>query len=191
MTAASIARELHGRRSGAGYVACCPSHDDRSPSLSLRDADGRVLVHCHAGCAQSDVIDALRARGLWPEREQRDWTPTERRDWGRQRREVERYLPEARYWRRAVLLLLESEMDREKSKLIDPLESEPDYDLIARFTRLTDRLRRAGDDALVRDYREWSAAMPRECAGLVHWARDRERAEVKALAAYLAAEVSE
>ena len=69
MTAENIARVLRGRRSGKGYVAPCPAHDDRSPSLSVSEHDGRVLVHCFAGCSQADVIGALRARGLWPERE--------------------------------------------------------------------------------------------------------------------------
>jgi putative DNA primase/helicase len=67
VTAAEIAHRLHGRKSGTSYVARCPAHDDRNPSLSLRDADGKVLVHCHAGCDQNAVIDALKARGLWPE----------------------------------------------------------------------------------------------------------------------------
>lgn len=65
MTAESIAHELGGKRSGSGYVAKCPAHDDSNPSLSLRDAAGKVLVKCHAGCAQQDVVEALRARGLW------------------------------------------------------------------------------------------------------------------------------
>jgi hypothetical protein len=46
-------------------MARCPAHDDRKPSLSISDADGRVLVCCHAGCDQSVVIEALRARGIW------------------------------------------------------------------------------------------------------------------------------
>jgi hypothetical protein len=34
----------------------------------MREADdGKVLVHCHAGCDQEHVIAALRSRGLWPE----------------------------------------------------------------------------------------------------------------------------
>ena len=50
------------------YVARCPAHDDRKPSLSITDAkDGKVLVHCHAGCDQEHVIAALRTRGLWKE----------------------------------------------------------------------------------------------------------------------------
>jgi putative DNA primase/helicase len=45
-----------------------PSHDDRKPSLSIRDADnGKVLVRCHAGCEQEQVIATLRSRGLWTE----------------------------------------------------------------------------------------------------------------------------
>lgn len=48
------------------YVACCPAHDDKTPSLSIEDApNGNVLVHCHAGCSQNAVIDALRDLGLW------------------------------------------------------------------------------------------------------------------------------
>jgi putative DNA primase/helicase len=51
-------------------MAVCPAHDDRNPSLSIQEKDGKVLVHCHAGCSQRDVVDALRARRLW-ESEQR------------------------------------------------------------------------------------------------------------------------
>ncbi len=69
VTAAEIARQLRGRKSGAGWSALCPAHDDKTPSLSVREVDGKVLVHCHAGCEQRAVIDALKARGLWPERE--------------------------------------------------------------------------------------------------------------------------
>jgi len=67
MTADSIARALKARRSGAGWMAKCPAHDDNNPSLSIRDADGKVLLHCHAGCGQRNVIEALKAKGLWPE----------------------------------------------------------------------------------------------------------------------------
>lgn len=65
MKAETIAKALGGRKVGQGWTARCPAHDDRDPSLSIRDAGGKVLVRCHAGCDQRDVIDALRARGLW------------------------------------------------------------------------------------------------------------------------------
>ncbi len=47
-------------------VTHCPAHDDRRPSLTIDERDGRILVHCHSGCRQAAVLDALRARGLWP-----------------------------------------------------------------------------------------------------------------------------
>jgi hypothetical protein len=47
-------------------MARCPAHDDREPSLSIRDGgDGKALVRCHSGCDQVRVISVLRSRGLW------------------------------------------------------------------------------------------------------------------------------
>ena len=69
MTAETIARALRGRKVGQGWTARCPAHDDHEPSLSIRDADSKVLVRCHAGCDQRDVITALKARGLWDDNE--------------------------------------------------------------------------------------------------------------------------
>jgi hypothetical protein len=68
MTAADIIAALGGRMRGkSAGTACCPAHNDRSPSLSIADGgDGKLLVHCHAGCEQVEVIDALRRLGLWP-----------------------------------------------------------------------------------------------------------------------------
>lgn len=66
MSAVDIAQALGGaRQSGAGYKVRCPAHDDHNPSLQLDDKAGKVVVHCHAGCEQSAVIDELKARGLW------------------------------------------------------------------------------------------------------------------------------
>src|SRR5262245_26504684 len=69
MTAEQIAEVLGGRKAGAVWMARCPAHDDRCPSLVIADANGgKVLVHCHAGCDQRNVIAALQARGAW------EWT---------------------------------------------------------------------------------------------------------------------
>jgi hypothetical protein len=62
---------LRARKSGGGWIARCPAHDDGTPSLSLARGEGRVLVHCFGGYTSADVIEALRRRGLWPEREPR------------------------------------------------------------------------------------------------------------------------
>ena len=79
MNAQDLTKALGGRWTGASGVARCPAHDDREPSLSIRDgADGEPVVNCFAGCDWRDVKDALRADGLLPERgpghapEQRD-----------------------------------------------------------------------------------------------------------------------
>jgi hypothetical protein len=59
------------RRDGAGYVARCPTHEDRNPSLGISEGrDGRVLVNCRAGCRTADVLAAkgLSMRDLFPER---------------------------------------------------------------------------------------------------------------------------
>jgi len=49
-------------RNGSGWTARCPAHDDDAPSLSINEGDdGRVLVHCHAGC---DTVAIVAAMGL-------------------------------------------------------------------------------------------------------------------------------
>jgi 5S rRNA maturation endonuclease (ribonuclease M5) len=68
MNADTIVRALKARRSGSGWMAKCPAHDDNNPSLSIRDVDGKVLLHCHAGCGQRELIAALTAQGIWHER---------------------------------------------------------------------------------------------------------------------------
>ena len=42
------------------WTACCPAHDDKGPSLAVTEReDGRILMHCFAGCNISDVLGAL------------------------------------------------------------------------------------------------------------------------------------
>ena len=66
MTAETIAKALGGHRAGATWMARCPVHDDSSPSLAIsKGRHGKVLVRCHAGCDQRDVLAALSERGLW------------------------------------------------------------------------------------------------------------------------------
>ena len=49
------------KRTGDGkYQSRCPAHDDRGPSLSIRETeDGRVLLHCFAGCSVHDVLASV------------------------------------------------------------------------------------------------------------------------------------
>lgn len=62
------------KRTGDGWVARCPAHEDRNPSLSIGEgSDGRVLLNCHAGCSLDAILRALHLdeRSLFPPREER------------------------------------------------------------------------------------------------------------------------
>lgn len=65
--AESIARHLGGAsKSGDNWSCRCPAHDDKRASLSITEKqDGKLLVHCHAGCDQALVVSELKAIGLW------------------------------------------------------------------------------------------------------------------------------
>jgi putative DNA primase/helicase len=53
-----VFRALGARRIGKGWLARCPAHDDRQPSLSVGvGANNHLLVHCFAGC----TFEAIRA----------------------------------------------------------------------------------------------------------------------------------
>jgi DNA primase len=41
------------------WIACCPAHQDKSPSLAVTETDDRVLVHCFSGCDTQDVTAAI------------------------------------------------------------------------------------------------------------------------------------
>lgn len=56
---------------GGNHVARCPAHDDRSPSLSIKLCDdGRVLLHCFAGCDIEEICASLglQMADLMPDR---------------------------------------------------------------------------------------------------------------------------
>lgn len=69
------------RRTNDQWSARCPAHDDKSPSLSVREtADGIVLVHCFAGCSVPEILGAvgLEHDVLFPEKSKGS-RPLERR----------------------------------------------------------------------------------------------------------------
>lgn len=85
MTVAVILDKLDGvRRTGdRRWVAKCPAHDDRRPSLSVREADDdRVLVHCWSGCEVAAVLGAIGATwaDLFPPRSPSDPPRRRRRE---------------------------------------------------------------------------------------------------------------
>ena len=57
------------------WTACCPAHEDKSPSLSVREGeDGRVLVHCFGGCSVDQIVGAvgMDINDLFPPK--REWS---------------------------------------------------------------------------------------------------------------------
>ena len=70
MDARSLTKELGGRWCGRYGIARCPAHDDRTPSLKVRNdprkADG-IDVHCFTGCPWQNVKADLQRQGLLPQ----------------------------------------------------------------------------------------------------------------------------
>jgi len=105
ISALEIARVLGGRRTGGSYLVQCPAHADRNPSLSIRAGEeGRIHVHCFAGCDKHSVKQALRQMRLWPSPEDYEPTATEllqrrRQDADRAHEQARRDLFVDRLWR--------------------------------------------------------------------------------------------
>ncbi len=60
------------QRQPGQYSARCPAHEDKGPSLSIRETpEGAVLLHCFAGCTVSEIAGAvgLELSDLFPPRD--------------------------------------------------------------------------------------------------------------------------
>ena len=63
MTIDSLLSDLsRARRCGAGWLACCPAHADRNPSLSIKEGERGILIKCWAGCTFDAVCISLGIR---------------------------------------------------------------------------------------------------------------------------------
>lgn len=84
-----LARLSRVKGTGPGrWMARCPAHEDRTPSLSIREADdSRVLVNCFAGCATGDVLAAvgLTFADLFPDRDRQRFGQEQLPAWRRAR----------------------------------------------------------------------------------------------------------
>lgn len=66
------------------WIAICPAHADRTPSLSIREtSDGTLLVKCWAGCGAADIVAAvgLSLADLFPRSPDNPHSPGQRRPW--------------------------------------------------------------------------------------------------------------
>ncbi|HEX6995054.1 MAG TPA: DNA primase [Gammaproteobacteria bacterium] len=73
MHVADLLARLDGvRETGPGkWIARCPAHEDRRPSLSIRETDdGTILLHDFGGCSPIEIVHTLglEYRDLFPDR---------------------------------------------------------------------------------------------------------------------------
>ena len=61
----AIVEALGGKKEGSSYRCDCPVHNGRSLIVTEKPGE-TILFHCKNGCDQSDVLTALKDRGLWP-----------------------------------------------------------------------------------------------------------------------------
>jgi hypothetical protein len=69
-----VSRLKNLKKDSNGYIASCPAHPDKTPSLSISEGqDGRVLLRCHAGCTVESILTTLNLKhsDLYPGNEQR------------------------------------------------------------------------------------------------------------------------
>lgn len=61
MSAATLIDRLEGVKAAGPdkWMSKCPAHEDRGPSLSVRDIGDRLLIHCFAGCEPMNVVHAV------------------------------------------------------------------------------------------------------------------------------------
>ena len=64
------------------WLACCPAHEDRSPSMTLHASDtGKIVVRCFAGCSFEEIVGAvgLGWEPWFPPKQECDFAPAIRR----------------------------------------------------------------------------------------------------------------
>lgn len=63
MNADALLSRLEGvRRTSRGWLARCPAHADKNPSLSVKEGERGVLLRCWSGCDLAEVCQAMGLR---------------------------------------------------------------------------------------------------------------------------------
>lgn len=99
--------------------------------------------------------------------EERSLSPEDRARWARGRRQIERDLPAARWWRRAAIELAEATLVDLKSRLFDPIAEAPDPNEIYAVSQFVAVLRKLDGQSLVEEFRTWRNRNPQLAAALV------------------------
>ena len=81
------------------WMACCPAHADRSPSLAISEPEpDYILMHCFAGCEVSEILNSLQMslEDLYPDTDQHSFIKSEPQHERYKARQVERNYAENR-----------------------------------------------------------------------------------------------
>ncbi|QJQ97090.1 hypothetical protein HIO72_09195 [Halomonas sp. PA5] len=118
------------------WLACCPAHNDRSPSLAIRETeDGTILVKCFVGCPTVNVLSAvgMAMHELFPRRNNAAFRTS--------KRPGERWVPRdvlAAVAREALVVMLAAEAVR-TGQVLAPADEE-------RLAKAAGRLRGAANE---------------------------------------------
>jgi len=81
MDTETIAKALgNAKQVNGNWLASCPvaghgrGNGDKNPSLSIKEDNGKLLFHCHGGCDQHSVFDAVRERNLLPALQRQEYS---------------------------------------------------------------------------------------------------------------------
>jgi hypothetical protein len=114
------------------FSACCPAHEDRSPSLIVSENGDKIGIHCFAGCGAADILAAigLDFDVLYPEREDNE---KGLKSW--QRSDFEQQLKHARM----IIKIYENDVNR--GAAIDSDNKKIALDAYNRVKQLSKRLK--------------------------------------------------
>ena len=77
--------KVEHKNSDSAYQCKCPVHEDKKASLTITGKNGKVLIHCHAGCETKDILDAvgLSFTDIGSERQEDGWREKLEREKGK------------------------------------------------------------------------------------------------------------
>lgn len=172
-------------RAGDGYnVALNDSKGTWFDHVAGRGGGILDLIVTVRGGTRQDALKWLAEHNGTP-LENRLLSRKDRAEYARRVREIERELPAARYWKRAAVLMIEELLHMLKAALVDPTLPQPGLTEIEATENMLSRLQRQDGGRLVDEYHWWLERYPGITAALVDAAKRWDRAERRALLAYL------
>jgi hypothetical protein len=196
LTRVKISRVYHmltgiePRKTGNGkYRAAALWRKGDGLNVSLDDAKG--VWHDFATNEGGGVLDlVVRIRGvdrhgalnwiceyLGIALNDRSMSANEKAEWGRQQRELQQELPNARHWRRAATEMIEDILHEQKAALFDATLPWPEIGEIRRFTVMLAWVESMSGADLVAEYKSWLKHAPGLTWAITKAARDKERQE--------------